>query len=57
MVVLIVDDRIMTCPYCRKNMIPTREENDVEIRFRCRKCKLTIMVNKKKREDKVMVYE
>lgn len=51
MVVIYVDERMVTCPYCRKNMIPLREENEKQIRLRCRKCNLTIsVVNKGKIE-------
>lgn len=49
MPVIYEEDRIITCPYCRKNMVPKREETKTQIRKRCTKCKMTITVINKGR--------
>lgn len=47
-------ERTMTCPYCRFNGIPIREESKTETRIKCRKCKLTLVVEKKSKYDWVI---
>lgn len=54
MVVLYTEDRLITCPYCRKNMVPKREELKTQTNFRCTKCKLVISVKTKRTDLRVI---
>lgn len=54
MVVLYTEDRLITCPYCRKNIVPKREELETQINFRCPKCKLVICVKTKRTDIRVI---